>query len=453
MYSIIMNQNIMKGYIMFYNRENELQTLESEYEKEGATFTVIYGRRRVGKTALISEYIKNRPSLFIYATEANFLIQLENSKPQLLELINKPYLEGVKLTSFEQLFTLLCEYDFTQKLVLVIDEYQNLCKIDKAFSSSLQRIWDMKLQQKNIHLILSGSVISMMHSEVLDYSAPLYGRRTTNIHLKPLAFKYIKSFLPNISREDEMNIFASFGTIPKYLELYDQHKSFRDNLKDNILNKNSFLYAEGNFLLKQELSELTTYFSILESISRGETKIGNIASRLEVPSTHLTRYLSKLIDLDMLIKEIPITEKNPLKSKMGRYKFKDKVLNFWFYYVYKNYNQLEINQVQSVLDEIDMNFNDRFVSFAFEDFVSEDILYNPKQYLDFIPKKIGRWWNKSEEIDLIAMDDENICFIECKWQNSFNREKVLHQLIKKSKLVKHNLNESFLVVGKEDFLL
>ena len=184
----------MKGYIMFYNRNSELSTLEREYQKRGSAFTVIYGRRRVGKTALIYEYIKNKPALFLYATEANFLIQLENLKPQLLRLIDKPFLKDIKIESFSHFFTLLSEYNFNKKLVLVIDEYQNLCKIDKAFSSELQRIWDMQLQRQNLHLILSGSVISMMHSEILDYSAPLYGRRTTNIHLKPLAFKYIKTF-------------------------------------------------------------------------------------------------------------------------------------------------------------------------------------------------------------------------------------------------------------------
>ena len=437
---------------MFYNREDELQTLEDEYRKKTSAFTVIYGRRRVGKTALIYEYIKDKPSLFIYATEADFLIQLENLKPQLLDLIDKPYLKDIKIESFTQLFELLCEYDFSKKLVLVIDEYQNLCKIDKSFSSQLQRVWDMNLKNKNIHLILSGSVISMMHSEVLDYSAPLYGRRTSNIHLKPLKFRYIKEFLPTISKEDEMKVFASFGTIPKYLELYEENKSFLQNIKDNILNKNSFLYSEGNFLLRQELGEVSTYFSILEIISKGDTKIGNIASKLQVPSTHITRYLLKLIDLDILTKEVPITETNPLKSKMGRYKFKDKFLEFWFYYVYKNYNLLEINQSDVVIEEIKTNFNDRFVSFAFEDFIASDLIENPSKYISFTPKKVGRWWNKNEEIDLIAMDEENICFIECKWQNTVNKEQVLHQLIKKSKFVKHDLKESFLVVTKEDFL-
>lgn len=452
MFDIIMKLNIIKVYIMFCNRKHELQTLENEYRNKDAAFTVIYGRRRIGKTALISEYIKEKPALFIYATEANFLIQLENLKSQLLMLLGKPYLKDIKLERFEQLFALIGEYHFNDKLIIVIDEYQNLCKIDKAFSSALQRIWDMELKDKNIHLILSGSVISMMHSEVLDYTAPLYGRRTSNIHLKQLAFHYIKDFLPSLDNEMQMNVFASFGTVPKYLELYDEEQSFFDNIQKRILDKNAFLYSEGNFLLKQELGDISTYFSILETISKGATKIGNIASALHVPATYITRYLSKLIDLDILVKEVPVTETNPLKSKMGRYKFKDRFLNFWFYYVYKNYNHLEIGQTDIVLDEIKMNFNDRFVSFAFEDFVVEDVLYHPHKYIDFIPKKIGRWWNKNEEIDIVAMDDENICFIECKWQNSVNKERVLHQLIKKSRLVKHDLKEQFLVVTKEEYI-
>jgi AAA+ ATPase superfamily predicted ATPase len=291
-----------------------------------------------------------------------------------------------------------------------------------------------------------------MHSEVLDYSAPLYGRRTSSIHLKQLQFRYIKDFIPNLTLEDQMRVFASFGTIAKYLETYDDKKSFYENIKDNILNKNSFLYSEGYFLLKQELNDLTNYFSILESISKGETKIGNIASKLQVPVTHLTRYLAKLIDLDILTKETPITEPNPLKSKNGRYKFKDNFLAFWFFYVYKNYNFLEINQTEAVLQEIQQNFNDRFVSFAFEDYIKEDILYNPEKYLDFVPLKVGRWWNNKEEIDIVAFDDENIAFIECKWQNSPTSKKAEAELIKKSLTLIEDKIPSYKIITKEDYL-
>ena len=437
---------------MFINRTTELQTLESEYEKRTATFTVIYGRRRVGKTALISEYIRSRKHIYLYATEGNIAEQLRGFTKQIKRFVNPQLAKHLHFESFTDAFEFLAELEYEEKLILVIDEYQNLCKLQKGFSSELQRVWDLYLSSLPIHLILCGSVLSMMHSEVLAYNAPLYGRRTTNIHLKSLHFQYIGSFLPTVSKEDSMNIYASFGTIPKYLNEYDAEQSFRENIQNKILDKNAYLYSEGNFLLKQELSDAGTYFAILESISKGNTKVGIIASNLSKPSTYLTPYLQKLLELDILIKEVPITESNPLKSKLGRYKIKDKFLNFWFYYVYKNYNYLELNQIDVVLDELELNFNDRFVSFAFEDYVLEDMLLNYQNYFSFRPHKIGRWWNNKEEIDIVAFDDDNICFIECKWQNSVKRERVKESLIVKSSLIKSTKNRFYLLVTKEDYI-
>jgi len=249
-----------------------------------------------------------------------------------------------------------------------------------------------------------------------------------------------------------MELYASFGTIPKYLQMVDQSKSLLANIEEYILNKNSYLYSEGMFLLKQEINDVGSYFAILESISKGNTKVGDISSNLGLHSSHLPRYLAKLIELDIVQKEVPITETNPLKSKLGRYRIKDKFLNFWFYYVYKNMSYLELGQTQTVIDEIKMNFNDRFVSFAFEDYCVEEILQEPLKYLTFVPKRVGRWWNNQEEIDIVAMDDENICFIECKWQNKVDKEKVEQALKQKSKIIKHDKKEHFVVMTKEDYL-
>lgn len=437
---------------MFINRDDELKVLESEYTKKGATFTVIYGRRRVGKTALISEYIRDKRHIYLYATEGNIAQQLLGFTKQIKAFVEPRVAKNLSFASFTDAFEFLAELGLESKLILVIDEYQNLCKLEKGFSSSLQRVWDLYLSHTNIHLILCGSVLSMMHSEVLAYNAPLYGRRTTNIHLKTLHFHYISAFLPSLDLETLMYVYASFGSIPKYLNEYEDTKSFKENIVEKILDKNAYLYSEGNFLLKQEISDAGNYFAILESISKGNTKVGSIASNLSKPSTFVTPYLQKLLELDIVIKEVPVTETNPLKSKLGRYKIKDKFLNFWFYYVYKNYNYLELNQTDVVLDELALNFNDRFVSFAFKDYVLEDMLLNHKKYFSFRPHKIGRWWNNKEEIDIVAFDDEHICFIECKWQNSVNKEKVKEALIEKSSLVKSRKQASFMVITKEDYL-
>ncbi|MFA6395293.1 MAG: ATP-binding protein [Sulfurimonas sp.] len=447
-----MTNIIMKDNIMFINRTEELSVLESEYASAHSAFSVIYGRCRVGKTALISKYIENKPHIYLYATEGNLSLQLENFTKELTKLSDLSYAKNIKFENFDEAFEFLANLKLSSKLVVAIDEYQNLCRLDNSFSSKLQRVWDLYLSRANIHLILCGSVLSMMHSEVLAYNAPLYGRRTTNIHLKSVRFRYLSDFVPTLGKLELMELYASFGTIPKYLQMVDPSKSLLHNIEDNILNKNSYLYSEGMFLLKQEINDVGSYFAILESISKGNTKVGDISSNLGLHSSHLPRYIAKLIELDIVQKEVPITETNPLKSKLGRYRIKDKFLNFWFYYVYKNMSYLELGQTQTVIDEIKMNFNDRFVSFAFEDYCVEEILQEPLKYLTFVPKRVGRWWNNQEEIDIVAMDDENICFIECKWQNKVDKEKVEQALKQKSKIIKHDKKEHFVVMTKEDYL-
>ena len=442
--------------IMFVNRKKELELLNNEYKKQDSSFTVIYGRRRIGKTALITEYIKDKRAIYFYATESKLNLQLERLTEQAANFFDKEYIKQLKFSDFEQFFIFFSEnITGNKKSILVIDEYQNLPLLDKSFSSMLQKVWDLYLKDKNVHLILCGSIISMMHSEVLDYSSPLYGRRTSNIHLKELKFKHITSFIKNLNPIDQMNVYSSFGTVPKYLELYEGNKSFYNNIKDNMLDKNSYLYHEVKFLLKEEIKDINTYFSILEAISFGNRKIGKIAGKINVNTSHLTRYLMKLIDLNIIEKEIPVTEKNPLKSKFGRYRIKDSFINFWFYYIYKNYSYLEIGNIDFVLSEIKRTFNERFVSFCFEDYVKEIISDNPLNYLGFVPQKTGRWWNNREEIDLIAIGEKNITFIECKWNNQKVGYEVIENLmIKSSNVVYPNiekLNKIFVIFSKAGF--
>ncbi|MBD3823350.1 MAG: ATP-binding protein [Epsilonproteobacteria bacterium] len=437
---------------MFINRIKELESFEEEYAKKSSSFSVVYGRRRVGKTALISEFIKNKPHIYLYITLSELDSQVEAFGREIKRFVPEAMKNYLNFKSFEEGIEFLSTLELKQKLILVIDEYQYLASKDSAFSSKLQKLWDMKLQSCNIYLILCGSVLSMMQSEVLSYDAPLYGRRTSQFHIKPIKFAHIKEFLPTLDKLTQMLVFSSFGTIPKYLNEYDQTLSFKQNVEKKILNKNSYLYSEGNFLLKDEINDPASYFGILKSIANGNRKIGTIASSLGVNSSYLSKYMLKLIELDIVQKEIPITQTNPSKSKFGLYKIKDKFLNFWFYYVYKNYNYLEIEQTKTVLDEIELNFNDKFVSFAFEDYVLEDIVQNPQKYCDFIPNKIGRWWDNKQEIDIVAFDDKNILFIECKWQNKVNREEVKNRLIAKASGLVGEKRAAYLVVTKDDYL-
>ncbi len=435
---------------MFVNRIYELENLNREYDAAGSSFTVIYGRRRIGKTALIREFIRNKPTLYFYATESTISEQLSQFTIRLATAFNKPSLEDTKFTSFEKAFQFLAESLGDEKIVVAIDEYQNLVKADPAFSSVLQKVWDLQLKEKNIHLVLCGSIISMMHSETLDYSSPLYGRRTSSIHLKSMPFETIHKFI-NVNKEELMKVYASFGTVPRYLELYKARKSFLENIKDNVLSQGSYLYNEIKFLIKEEIASPNTYFQILNIISGGETKIGKIGAKMGVHASHLTRYLLRLGELDILEKDVPVTEKETTKSKLGRYRIKDKFIAFWFFYVYRNFSQLEIRNIDPVLKQINESFNQKFVSFAFEDYVKELLLHHPQKYLGFIPEKIGRWWNNKEEIDQVAFNDEHVAFIECKWQNQQVGYEVYQDMKRKAETLEFQQQYQYIIFAKKGF--
>lgn len=439
---------------MFIDRKQELQVLSQEYRKKQASFTVIYGRRRVGKTALISEFIKDKPSIFYYATEASLEYQLKQFSTQVLDFLGKDYLSSHSFDSFEQAFLFLTDHIGRKKIVLVIDEYHRLTQLDKSFSGLIQKTWDTAFKNNRIHLILCGSVISIIHKELLSYESPLYGRRTSNIHLKPLKFKHINKFVQGVSKLDQMNIYASFGTVPKYLELYNSKLPFWTNVATQILDKNSYLYPEVKFLLKDEISQPVTYFTILETISRGETKIGKIAGKLGVPASYLSRYMQRLNALDIVEKEVPVTENWPEKSKFGQYRIKDNFIKFWMHYVFMNQSYLEIGNVDYVLNRVKKSFNQAFVSFAFEQYARELILDKPQKYLGFTPEKIGRWWNNYEEIDLVAIGSKNVAYIECKWQSRRIDYSVYADLVRKSELVQTEpgLDKTYVIFSKSGFV-
>ena len=199
--------------------------------------------------------------------------------------------------------------------------------------------------------ILSFALISMMESQTLSYSSPLYGRCTAQIRLTQIPFRYYREFFPYNERRNLIEMYAVTGGVPKYIESFSNCSDIYQAIEDNVLNQNSYLYDEPNFLLQQEVSEIGSYFSIIRSIAAGNHKISAIASMLEVKVTSLSKYLQTLINLDILEREVPITEENPEKSKKGLYKIKDNYLRFWFAFIYPNRGFIESGNESFVLDK------------------------------------------------------------------------------------------------------
>jgi len=442
---------------LFIDRTPELSTLKSEYDKKGAGLIVIYGRRRVGKTTLIREFLKNKPHIYFLADkqfETELIGRLRNS---ISEYLKDPNLAEIEFKTWDSLFDYWIKHaDFSNKVVFVIDEFQYLASVNNAFPTIFQRVWDEKLKERNILVILCGSLINMMYSTTLSYNSPLYGRRTGQIKLDPVSFKYFHNFFPHVSDEKLIELYSVIGGIPKYIEIFNPQKNVFENIKEHILEKKGYLYAEPRFILSEEVSETTTYFSILKTIASGRHKMGNIASRLMTSTQNLTGYFNMLIDLGILERRVPVTEAMPEKSKMGLYFIKDNFFRFWFRYVFANQNYLEMENTDYVFRKVKDEF-DEFVSLTFED-IAANIFFDQKviRSLPFEPEKWGRWWDRKNEIDLVAINssEKKALFIECKWSKRLVDIDVLTDLKNKASQVdwfKDEREDYFAIISKKGF--
>ena len=404
----------------FIGRQRELESLEREYQKD-SSFVVIYGRRRVGKTTLIKEFIKGKLAFYFLATEEVESQSIKRLSGVVSRVTQNPLLQRAAFSDWLDLFHIIAEFRPEEKKVLVIDEFPYLVKTNAAFPSILQNAWDEILKDSNVMLILCGSLISMMQKHALSHDSPLYGRRSAQIRLKPLPFTdlYAVQGQPFSQAVEQYSV---TGGVPKYLEFFEPGEDLYRQIQEVVLSKNGFLYEEPNFLLKDEVQSANSYFSIIRAIADGNHKLGKIAGALGMETSSLTPYLSTLIDLDFLKKATPVTEKNPEKSRKGLYFISDNFIRFWFRYVYPYKGELELDNQQIVLDELQKTFISSFVAFAYED-VCKNIFAElcRSGQLAFVPSRIGSYWhndlNADTEIDVAAVDRQNkrLFIGECKY--------------------------------------
>ena len=404
----------------FIDRDQEMKTLQNEYERDGGALVVLYGRRRVGKTTLISEFIKDKNALFFLATEESEHQNRSVFKEKVAEFTHSDLLRDADVKTWDALFKAIVDAPSSEKPIIVLDEFQYLGKANAAFPSIFQRIWEEHLKNQSVMVILCGSLISMMQSQTLAYSSPLYGRRTAQIQLKQIPFAYYHEFFPEKDYKNLVEMYAITGGVPKYIELFRENEDIYSAINTCVLNRSGYLYEEPYFLLQQEVNEIGSYFSIIRAIAAGNSKLSAIASMLEIKATSLTKYLKTLIDLDVIEREVPVTENNPQRSKKGLYKIKDNYLRFWFAFVYPNKSFIESGHSNIVMSKIKKNLVRNHIAFVYEDVCKERMWQlNAEGAWPFHFSKLGRYWDAQTEIDIVALDPEgkNIVFGECKyWQ-------------------------------------
>lgn len=425
----------------FVDRVQEMNTLENEYLRSESSLVIVYGRRRVGKTSLINEFIRRHEgfNLYFLATQESELQNLTAFKTQVADKTGNELLKSADV-DWLSVFKVLADYKTEERKIIVLDEFQYLGNSNRAFPSVVQKVWDTILKDANVMLILCGSLVTLMKQQTLEYSSPLYGRRTAQIKLKQIRFSHYGEFFPDLSEEDLIPFYAVTGGVPKYVESFENVDNIYEAIRRNVLNKQSYLYEEPFFLLQNEVSEIGSYFSVIKAIAMGNHKLADISAYINIKQTSLTKYLKILTDLDLIEREVPVTEKNPEKSKMGLYRITDNFISFWFKFIYPYRSYLERGEEEYVIEQIRKMFIPNFVSYVYEDVCREKMWqFASENKWDFRFDRLGRYWGPiCGEVDLLAIDTvgRNMIIGECKYSDSPKGLEVFNSIIEKGNKLK-----------------
>ena len=440
---------------IFIGRKKELKLLEELYNSQKFEMLILRGRIKVGKSYLLNHFSKKYQNNTVFFT-ADKSAEKSNVK-SFCEELNNVLKFGTFLNSFEtwkDVFSFFKDIELKQRLVIIIDEFTYLHSSNPAFDSILQNAIDRVLKQKNVFLILCGSEVSTIEDIIDDSTKPLYGRKTAELKLEPFSYLEAKEFFPKYSNEEALTVYSILGGTPLYLSLFDDSLSIRENIIKNCLSTTGYLFNEVENLLRMELKETSFYKNIILAINSGASNLNTIRDKVGEDSAKISKYISVLINLGYIKKEIPCGEKDRIRNTL--YSISDNYFAFYFAFIFKHRNILNGFISPEIFYEKEMT-NEKLNAFIGKRF--EDICkaYLKQQFylgkMPFYPQEIGRWWGnnpilkKQEEIDILALDDENAIICECKYTNEKFDLKQLKDL-EQSALCINKENKSFIIFSK-----
>lgn len=401
-----------------FGRKEELNHLNELYSSHNFEFLVMYGRRRVGKTTILQEFARNSHSIFFPAREKNDALNLEDFSKVIQYHFDKTFIASFQ--NWEDAFNYIGS-KVTKRTTIIIDEFPYIIEENPSVKSILQHVIDHSWKNKNIFLILCGSSVSIMETDVMGRKSPLHDRQTSSLEVKPFDYLESSMFFSNYSNEDKLLAYGILGGIPRYLEAFDPHLSIEKNIASKIIRNGAYLHEEPDNLLKAELRETNVYSSILSAIANGRNKIIDIANFIHEDRTKVAKYLITLQTLRLIEKRIPCGD--PETSKKSIYVIKNPFFKFWFRYEFTNnsyYAMLGANDAsKEIMDDISNLMGD-----AFEEICKEYFIRLAKQRkLPFIPYHLGKWWGTNpvikaqDDVDLLAIDrsGKKAIFVECKF--------------------------------------
>lgn len=445
---------------MFVGRQKELDNLEELYSKNEFEMVVVYGRRRIGKTTLLSKFVKHKRALFFTAQEAADTLNLAEFSKAIYSAFSLPSSLG-PFQSWVEAFAFLADKTKEEQFVLVFDEFPYAANANRALCSILQTQIDHFLRKSKLFLILCGSQVSFMETEVLGYKSPLFGRRTAQIELHGLDYYDAGLLLKGFSNIDKLRLYSCIGGTPHYLMQVDQDKSVEDNLTRLYFDISGYLYNEPMMLLRQELREPAIYNSIIAVIAGGATRLNEIASKLHTVSNRLTRYIDTLLSLRLIKKICPFNE-NPAKSRKTQYVLDDNCYLFWYRFVFANLAEIENGNGATAAQYgvYGERLSDYIGKPPFEEICRQFLRrLNTKGGTPFDGVNFGTWWgndNKLQQqtdVDVVMANkyEGSVLLGECNWRNEINEQQEIAKLMQKGELFPDFQQRYYAFFSKVDY--
>lgn len=405
----------------FYCREQELKKLNARYEDADFECAIIYGRRRVGKTALINEFCKGKPTIFYSALNTTEKENLESLSKAIMSYEHPEMESAPVFRDYDAALAEITALAQKQRLIFVIDEYPYLAKAKPAMSAMLQHLIDHRWSDTKLFLVVCGSSMSFMEHQVLGQESPLYGRRTCQFKIEPLDYRDTAVFHPELSLEDNALIYGITGGVPHYINKLNVKKDVQEALRTNLFDRSGYLYEEPANLLKQELREPAFYNAIIKAIAEGASRLNEIVSKVGETSSTCMNYLKTLMELGIVRKETPITEK---PGKKTIYMLADNFFRFWYRFVPANINAIDSGRIEDIYEVAVQQHIPHYMGLIYEQMCREYLLYYAKQ-LPIPLAEVGQWWGtdsvkkKQVQIDIVGVPSTGDEYIigSCKYRN------------------------------------
>lgn len=382
----------------FVNRERELDRLHRLYESDSAELGVVYGRRRMGKTALVVKSIEGRDDA-VYHQAAH-----GTTEQQLDSFIDDAATVFSGITRIRKDWENVLTYLAEQDAIVILDEFPYLVDENETLPSLIQRIWDHEVEDTSATFVLTGSAIGMIHDIALDRSSPLYGRISKRpngkLAIGPLPFGAAMSFFPDYEPAEQVIAYGVFGGTPDYLRAVDDTQSLKENITEALLLRDGGLHEEPENVLYRELDEVDRYFAVLKAMAEGNHKRNEIVQAAGINANSASYYFSRLRELQIIEQDFPVTV-DPSRSRNSRYGILDQLFAFWFRFVHGRSSRYEVFGPDAYDELVEPHLSD-FVSGAFEQLCQRAVLYEYGDEYTFTEEPDAWWDTDGREIDVVG---------------------------------------------------